>query len=223
MNIEGLSEATLEKLVDQRMIAELADLFHLDRYRDEITSMEGFGERSFANLLASVEKARSVSVAKLVYSLGILNVGLANAKLICKEFGNDIERVRHAKKEDLIEIPGIGEVIADSVVAFFESEENAKILDDLLAEVTFTAEEETGEKLSGKSFVITGSVEHFANRNELKAAIEREGGKVTGSVTAKTDYLVNNDNLSNSTKNKKAKELGIPIITEKDFLAMLEE
>ena len=223
MNIEGLSEATLEKLVDQRMIAELADLFHLDRYRDEITSMEGFGERSFANLLASVEKARSVSVAKLVYSLGILNFGLAHAKLICKEFGNDIERVRHAKKEDLIEIPGIGEVIADSVVAFFESEENAKILDDLLAEVTFTAEEETGEKLSGKSFVITGSVEHFANRNELKAAIEREGGKVTGSVTAKTDYLVNNDNLSNSTKNKKAKELGIPIITEKDFLAMLEE
>ncbi len=223
MNIDGLSEATLEKFIDERMIAEPADLFHLDRCREQITQMEGFGEKSFQNLLASIEKAREVSVAKFVYSLGILNIGLANAKLICRQFGNDIEAVRHAGREELVEIEGIGEVIADSVVAFFADEKNARILDDLLKEVTFLKEEETGDRLAGKTFVITGSVERFANRSELKAEIERQGGKVTGSVTAKTDYLINNDNQSGSSKNKKAKELGVPVITEEEFLALLGE
>ncbi len=190
MNIDGLSEATLEKFIDERMIAEPADLFHLDRWQEEITRMEGFGERSFRKLQASIEKAREVSIAKFVYSLGILNVGLANAKLICRHCGNDMEAVRHAGRDELVEIEGIGEVIADSVVAYFADEKNAGILDALL--------------------------------KELKEEIERQGGKVTGSVTAKTNYLINNDNQSNSSKNKKAKELGIPIITEEEFLALLE-
>lgn len=221
MNIEGLSEATLEKFIDEHMLAEPADLFHLDRYREQITQMEGFGEKSYQNLMASIEKAREVSVAKFVYSLGILNIGLANAKLICRQFDNDIEKVRRASREEMVEIEGIGEVIADSMAAFFEKPENGKIVDDLLKEVHFAAEETVGEKFAGKVFVITGSVEHFANRNELKEVIEREGGKVTGSVTAKTSYLINNDSLSNSSKNKKAKELDIPILTEEEFLKML--
>lgn len=223
MNIEGLSEATLEKFIDERILAEPADLFHLDRFREKITQMEGFGEKSFKKLTASVEKAREVSVAKFVYSLGILNIGLANAKLICKQFDNDIEAVRRATREELVEIEGIGEVIADSMAAFFEKPENGRIVDDLLKEVHFAAEESVGEKFAGKVFVITGSVLHFSNRNELKEVIEREGGKVTGSVTAKTSYLINNDSLSNSSKNKKAKELGVPIITEEEFLKMLDE
>ncbi len=223
MNIEGLSEATLEKFIDERILTEPADLFHLDRFREKITQMEGFGEKSFKKLTASVEKAREVSVAKFVYSLGILNIGLANAKLICKQFDNDIEAVRRATREELVEIEGIGEVIADSMAAFFEKPENGRIVDDLLKEVHFTAEEGVGEKFAGKVFVITGSVLHFSNRNELKEVIEREGGKVTGSVTAKTSYLINNDSLSNSSKNKKAKELGVPILTEEEFLKMLDE
>ncbi len=162
-------------------------------------------------------------MAKFVYSLGILNIGLANAKLICKQFDNDIEAVRRATREELVEIEGIGEVIADSMAAFFEKPENGRIVDDLLKEVHFTAEEGVGEKFAGKVFVITGSVLHFSNRNELKEVIEREGGKVTGSVTAKTSYLINNDSLSNSSKNKKAKELGVPILTEEEFLKMLDE
>ena len=223
MNIEGLSEATLEKFIAERILTEPADLFHLDRFREKITQMEGFGEKSFKKLTASVEKAREVSVAKFVYSLGILNIGLANAKLICKQFDNDIEAVRRATREELVEIEGIGEVIADSMAAFFEKPENGRIVDDLLKEVHFTAEEGVGEKFAGKVFVITGSVLHFSNRNELKEVIEREGGKVTGSVTAKTSYLINNDSLSNSSKNKKAKELGVPILTEEEFLKMLDE
>ncbi len=223
MNIEGLSEATLEKFIDEHILKEPADLFHLDRYREKITQMEGFGERSYQKLTTSIEKAREVSMAKFVYSLGIFNVGLANAKLICKQFDNKMDLIRHASREEMVEIEGIGEVIADSFAAFFEQPENERIVDDLLKEVHFIAEESAGEKFVGKVFVITGSVEHFANRNELKEAIEREGGKVTGSVTAKTNYLINNDSLSNSSKNKKAKELSIPILTEEEFLKMLAQ
>ncbi|MBQ9119085.1 MAG: NAD-dependent DNA ligase LigA [Lachnospiraceae bacterium] len=223
LNIEGLSEATLEKLIDERMLCELADLFHLEQYKERIVQMEGFGEKSYQNLTNSIEKAREVEVAKFVYSLGILNVGLANAKLICRQFDNDIARVRTATTEELTQIPGIGTVIAESIVDFFAKPENIAKVDALLAELRLQAEENVAEsKLAGKTFVITGSVEQFANRNELKDYIEKRGGKVTGSVTAKTDYLINNDNMSNSTKNKKAKELGIPIITETEFLALEE-
>ena len=224
MNIDGLSEATIEKLIAKGFVKELADLFHLEQYKEEIMSMEGFGEKSYNNLIASVNKARTVTLPKFVYSLGIPNIGLSNAKLICKEFGNDFDRVRHADFASLVDIQGIGDVIADTFIGYFRKEENNKIVDDLLKEITFEAEATAigNQSLEGKVFVITGSVEHFKNRNELKAVIEQHGGKVTGSVTSKTNYLINNDSMSNSSKNKKAKELGVAIITEEEFVGMLE-
>ncbi|MDD5935144.1 MAG: NAD-dependent DNA ligase LigA [Clostridiales bacterium] len=223
MNIDGLSEATIEKLIAEGFIKELADLFHVSKFKDAIVEMEGFGEKSFANLVASVEKARTTTLPKFIYSLGIPNVGLTNAKLICKQFDHDLDRVLHASFEDLTAIPQVGDVIADSFVKFFAKESNKVIVEDLLKEITFEKEDTSGSsnKLEGLVFVITGSVEHFANRNEVKDVIEQNGGKVTGSVTSKTNYLINNDNMSNSSKNKKAKELGIAIITEEEFLAML--
>lgn len=223
MNIEGLSEATIEKLIAEGMIKELADLFHVEKFKDVIITMEGFGEKSYTNLIASIDKARHTTLAKFIYSLGISNVGLSNAKLICKAYKNDLEAVRNATAETLVEIQGIGDVIAETFVAFFEKEENRKIVDDLLEEVTFEEEvvDESDLIFDKMNFVITGSVEHFANRNEVKALIESKGGKVTGSVTSKTNYLINNDNLSNSSKNKKAKELEIPIITELEFMEMI--
>lgn len=224
MNMEGLSEATIEKFIGRGMLRELSDFYHLDQYREEIMQMEGFGEKSYQNMKASIEKSRSTNLYRFIYSLGIPNIGVSNAKLICKEFKNDLKKIRQAKEEELIEIQGVGEVIARAFVEFFQEEDNKRIVDDLLREITFVAEEETeGEKrLEGLTFVITGSVDRFANRNEVKAVIEGKGGKVTGSVTSKTNYLINNDNLSSSTKNKKARELGIPIITEEEFIGLLE-
>ncbi len=226
MNMEGLSEATIEKFIAKGMIHELADLFHLKKYKDEIVTMEGFGEKSYKNLISSIEKARSTTTAKFLYSLGIQNIGLSNAKLICREYKNQFDEIRNAEKERLLTIPGIGDVIADAFIWFFRNENNQIIIDDLLKEIQFepseVAEDDSVNLLEDKTFVITGSVEHYANRNELKEVIEKKGGKVTGSVTAKTDYLINNDNLSNSTKNKKAKEHGIPVITEEEFIQMIQ-
>ncbi len=224
MNIDGLSEATIEKLIAEGLIKELSDLFHVKQMKDAIVKMEGFGEKSFANLIASVEKARVTTLPKFIYSLGIPNVGLTNAKLICKQFDYDLSRVLHATQEELTSIPQVGDVIADAFVSFFHNESNQAIVEDLLKEITIEKEDTSGSsnKLDGLTFVITGSVEHFANRNEVKDVIEQNGGKVTGSVTSKTNYLINNDNLSNSSKNKKAKELGIAIITEEEFLKMIE-
>lgn len=224
MNIDGMSEATLDKMIEKEFIEELPDLFHLENHAEEIKTMEGFGEKSCSNMLASIEKSRKVMMPNFLFSLGILNIGLANAKLICKEFGYDFDRIRNAKVEDLVLIGGIGEVIAQSVVDYFANEHNKAVLNRLLKEVELLVPEISDEKqsLEGKVFVITGSVYHFKNRNELKAKIEELGGKVTGSVSAKTDYLINNDNMSTSSKNKKAKELSIPILTEEDFLGMIE-
>lgn len=223
MNIEGLSEATIEKLIAKSMIKETADLFHVEKYKDTIIAMEGFGEKSFRNLVASIEKARNTSPAKFLYSLGIANIGLSNAKVICREFQDDFERIMNADRESLVAIPGVGGVIADAFVDFFQNESNQNTVTDLLKEVHLERQEINSEDLLllNKTFVITGSLEQFANRNELKELIEQKGGKVTGSVTAKTDYLINNDNLSNSTKNKKAKELGIPVITEEEFVKLI--
>ncbi|WP_312371531.1 NAD-dependent DNA ligase LigA [Lachnoclostridium sp.] len=225
MNIEGLSEATIEKLIAKGLIKELADIFHVKDFKEEITTMEGFGEKSFRNLVDSVEKARTPILAKFIYSLGIANVGLANAKLICKEFGYDFNKVSNATVDELTQIPQIGYVIAEAFVSYFQKPENKLIIEDLLKEITFEKEEvaEGPEKLKGLTFVITGSVEHFTNRNEVKDVIEQHGGKVTGSVTAKTNYLINNDNTSSSSKNKKARELGIPVITEEEFIQLLNE
>ncbi|HEX3021407.1 MAG TPA: NAD-dependent DNA ligase LigA [Lachnospiraceae bacterium] len=222
MNIEGLSEATIEKLIAKGLIKELADLFHVEKYKDEITSMEGFGEKSFANLVASIDRARHTSLAKFIYSLGIPNIGLSNAKLICKAYDYDLTRIREAEADSLDEIEGIGDVIAKTFASFFRKDENKRIVDDLLKELTFEVEQSSNEDqiFVNMNFVITGSVEHFSNRNEIKELIEQKGGKVTGSVTSKTNYLINNDNMSNSSKNKKAKELGISIITEEEFMEM---
>ncbi len=226
MNVDGLSEATLDKMIEKGFLKELPDLFHLSDYAEEIKSMEGFGQKSCDNLLASIEKSRKVMMPNFLFSLGILNIGLANAKLICKELAYDFDRIRNADLEELCSIGGIGEVIARTMMDYFANEHNNEMLDLLLKEVDLQVPEvsvtEAGQGLDGKTFVITGSVNHFKNRNELKAKIEELGGKVTGSVTGKTDYLINNDNTSSSSKNKKAKELAVPIITEEEFLQMIE-
>lgn len=220
MNIDGLSEETLEKFIDAGYIREFADIFHLDRYYEEIVATPGFGQKSYDNLMDSVEKARNVELSALIYSLGIPNIGSANAKLICKAFNNNIEKIRNASVEELIEIDGIGEIMAEKFCQYFADEDNIKKLDNLLKEVNIAEPEEntTPQNMDGLTFVITGSVEHFANRNELKSYIEKHGGKVTGSVSAKTNYLINNDAMSASSKNKKAKQLGVEIVTEEVFL-----
>lgn len=220
MNIDGLSEETLEKFIGAGYIKEFADIFHLDRYYEEIVATPGFGQKSYDNLMDSVEKARNVELSALIYSLGIPNIGSANAKLICKAFNNNIEKIRNASVEELIEIDGIGEIMAEKFCQYFADEDNIKKLDNLLKEVNIAEPEEntTPQNMDGLTFVITGSVEHFANRNELKSYIEKHGGKVTGSVSAKTNYLINNDAMSASSKNKKAKQLGVEIVTEEVFL-----
>ena len=225
MNIDGLSEATLEKFVDQGFVKEFADLFLLDRYKEQIVSMDGFGEKSYENLQAALERAKHTTMARFVYGLGIAGIGAANAKVLCRAFSDDFDALRHAKREELEQIEGIGPVIADGILAYFASEKHNEEADRMLKLVTFETETPSAESqiLAGKTFVITGSVEQFANRSEAKAFIESLGGKVTGSVTSKTDYLINNDSTSGSSKNKKAKELGIPILTEAEFLAMTRQ
>ena len=224
MNIEGLSEATLEKFIAAGFMKDFSDIYHLERFEHEIKTMEGFGEKSYANLQASVENSRNTTIPKLIYSLGIPNIGLSNAKMICEEFENNPKRLLDATTEELNQISGIGAVIAKSFVEYFQEEEHRKLLEKLLKEVKIQQEEQSqeGKIFANLNFVITGNVEHFANRREVKEAIEIRGGKVTGSVTSKTNYLINNDIESSSSKNKKARELGIPIISENEFIEMLE-
>ena len=220
MNIDGLSEETLEKFIDAGYIREFADIYRISRYREEITNTSGFGEKSYDNLITSLNKSRDVELHALIYSLGIPNIGVANAKLICKYFDNDLEKIRHATVEELVKIDGIGDKMAEKFTEYFSDKENVEKLDRLLQEVTIKNPEvnHNAQNMEGLNFVVTGSVNHFANRNEVKEYIEQRGGKVTGSVTSKTNYLINNDIMSNSSKNKKAKELGIEIITEEQFI-----
>ena len=224
MNIEGLSEATLEKFIARGFIHDFGDIFEIGKHRDEIVEMDGFGEKSFENLMTSLDKAKETTLAKVIYSLGIANIGLANAKVICRHFDDDLEKIRHADKEEISSIDTIGPVIAGSLTDYFSNEDNNRKLDHLMSHLTVKKEEKTGEQIfRNMNFVITGSVEHFANRAQAKEFIESLGGKVTGSVTSKTNYLINNDTTSNSSKNKKAKELGIPILSEEDFLKMAQQ
>lgn len=220
MNIDGLSEATLEKFVDMGFIHEFADLFHLDRYREQIVEMEGFGEKSYKNLVESVNRARNTTLPRVIYGLGIANIGAANAKMLCRFFDHDLKRMQEADVETLSAIDGVGEVIATAFVNYMREEENLRKIEALVKElqIEIPKAEEGGQTLSGLSFVITGSLKRFASRNELKEAIESKGGKVTGSVTGKTTCLINNDVNSASSKNKKARELGIPVLSEADFL-----
>lgn len=223
LNIDGLSDATLEKFIAHGFLKSLPDIFHLKQHREEIVTMEGFGEKSYENLMDSIESARSVSMAKFIYSLGIGGIGLANAKVIVAHFNQDFESIVSASVEELTAIDGIGEVLAGTFHEFFRNEEQMQIVRKLLEEIVFEKEGASGSRtLEGKTFVITGSVEQFANRNELKDYIEKSGGRVTGSVSKNTDYLINNDTTSGSSKNKKAKELGIPILSEQDFLKLAE-
>ena len=223
LNIDGLSESTLEKFLSKGFIKNDSDIFKLDRYKDEIVNMEGFGKRSYEKLMAALEEAKHTNVARFLYSLGINGIGSANAKMIAKYFDNDIDKIITAGKDDLLEIEGIGEVLANSIVDFFKDSKNIENVKSLREVLIFEAEESAGsDSFAGKVFVITGSLEHFTNRNELKELIEKNGGKVSGSVSSKTNFLINNDTASNSSKNKKAKELGVEIISEEDFLKLLE-
>lgn len=219
LNMDGLSEATLEKFVAKGYIHTYADLFHLERFKDEIVKMEGFGEKSYKNLYDSIEKARNTTLPRLLFGLGIANIGVANAKMLCKHFRFDLEKMRNADVEELSRIEGVGEIIATAFYDYFQDAENNAQLDMLLKELQMEDAVEEGEQtLAGKAFVITGSLNHFANRDALKEEIEKRGGKVTGSVTGKTVCLINNDITSTSGKNKKAKELNVPIVSEEDFM-----
>lgn len=224
LNIDGLSEMTLEKFIAAGFIHEFDDIFHLDRHRDAIVTMEGFGEKSYENLIEAAKTASHTTLPRLIFGLGIAGIGLANAKVICRHFDFDLDAMRKADAEELCAIDGIGGVLADAWVTYFKNDKNNEILDHILADLTFANEARSEEQmLAGKTFVITGSVEHFANRKELQEKIESLGGKAAGSVSAKTSYLINNDVTSNSSKNKKARELGIPILSEEDFLKMIGE
>ena len=221
LNIEGISEQTLEKFIDNGFIKEFSDIYHLDRYKDDIISMEGFGVKSYEKIIESVEKSRKTTLANVIYGLGIEGIGLANAKLICRYFEESVDKVIECTEDELLMIEGIGDVLAKGFRRYFEQPDNVLVFRNLVKELDIVVEQrEDNTPISGKVFVITGSVNHFANRDELKAYIERLGGKTTGSVSAKTHYLINNDVNSNSSKNKKAKELGIPILSEEDFLEL---
>lgn len=223
MNIEGLSEATLEKLVDEALIRTPADIFRLEGCRERIVSMEGFGDKSFENLLAAAEKASHTTPDRLLYALGIPNIGVANARMIARECRNSWSRIAGLTEEELSGIEGIGDIMAKAYVEFFAKPDNIEKVEDLLSVLTIDESfEEAADTLAGKTFVITGSLEHFENRDAAKARIEELGGKTAGSVSSKTDYLINNNINSGSGKNKKAKELGVPIITEEEFLEMIK-
>ena len=220
LNIDGLSEATLEKLIDQGFIHEYADLFRLDRYKEVITGMEGFGEKSYQNMMDSIETARHTTLPRLIYGLGIAGIGVANAKVLCRYFDYDLERMQAADEETLSAIPGVGEVLASTFTDYMRDAENLEKIAHLKEILTIETPQidESAQTLAGMSFVVTGSLNHYASRNDLKEVIEEKGGKVTGSVTGKTTCLINNDITSTSSKNKKAKELQVPILTEEEFL-----
>jgi len=221
MNMEGLSEETLKKFLEKGFVANYPDIFRLETHKDEITEMEGFGEKSYHNLIASIEKAKDVELPNFLYALGINHVGLRNAKLLCSNFGFDLEKIKQTTEEELVQVEGFGEIIAHSIAHYFRQEEHLALLEDAMQylRIKETVQAEAGESpVNGLTFVVTGDLNHFANRKELQAWIEGKGGKVTGSVTKKTNFLINNDVHSASSKNKKAAELGIPILSEEDFI-----
>lgn len=218
MNIDGLSEATLEKMVNAGMLHNLTDLFELEQYRQRWIEMEGLGEKSFDNLMQAIEKAKTIPAANLLYALGIKGIGLSIAKLIVKEYPLPLDKMHTLTTGQLAEIDGIGDVLAESFVSFFAKEDNQQLAQQLSGILSVIYPQETeANALDGLTFVITGSLSRFENRQECKDFIERQGGKVTGSVSAKTNYLINNDVHSQSSKNKKAKSLGVAIIDEDEF------
>ena len=223
LNMDGISESTLEKFIAHGFIHEFADLFHLLAHKDDICAMDGFGKTSYENIIASVEKSRNTNLARVIYAVGIPNIGVSNAKVICREYDFDPDKVINASIEDLSTIDGVGDVMAKAFREYMDDDNKRSALVNVLNEVTLekVSIDKSNSEISGKTFVITGSLNNFENRNDLKNIIEGKGGKVAGSVSAKTDYLINNDVTSNSSKNKKAKELGIPIIDESEIMRML--
>jgi len=225
LNVDGLSDQTLEKFIGHGFIHTYSDIFHLDRYREDIVHMEGFGEKSYINLTEAAERSSHTELYRVIYGLGIAGIGLANAKMLCRYFGDDIDKLRAASVDDLLEIEGIGQVLAENIVKYFKDESKMAVLDELLGELDIVKREAADDRpktLEGMSVVITGALNHFSNRKELQELIEQAGGRAAGSVSAKTAYLVNNDITSTSGKNKKAKELGVPIVTEEQFMEILE-
>ena len=224
MKIDGLSEATLEKFISVGFIKKLSDIYKLAEHKEAICNMDGFGDKSYEKLISSIEKSRDVLLPNLIYALGILNVGLSNAKIICKAFDYDIEKIKNATVEEIAVTDNIGDVIATSVFDFFHDSEKLSEFNELVNELNILIPEkkETNSNIGGKTFVITGSLNTYENRNALKDLIESLGGKVAGTVSAKTDYLINNDVTSNSSKNKKAKELNVQIISEEDFNELIK-
>jgi DNA ligase (NAD+) len=225
MNIDGLSEMTLEKLIAAGLIHTFADIYHLDAHRDVIEEMEGFGKKSCDRLLEAIEKSRETTLPRVLCAVGIPGIGISGARILCSHFGDDLAKIKEAEIEELSGVEGIGPVLAQNVYAYFRESGTAEPFDALIGElhIARAAVEDKPQILAGKTFVITGKVNHFANRDALKALIVSLGGKAAGSVSAKTDYLINNDVTSNSSKNKKARELGIAILSEEDFLAMIGE
>jgi len=221
-NIEGMSEATIEKFVEKEFLKDYTDLYGLSKYEQEIKAMEGFGEKSYQNLIKSIENSKKIQLPNFIYALGISNVGLSNAKILCRQYDYDMEKIKAASEEELTAIEGFGEVIAHEIWKYFNSKKNLELLNKVLPYLNIEKDQtEQEDKLAGMTFVITGDTYHFKNRKELQTEIERLGGKVSSSVSSKTSYLINNDNTSSSSKNKKAKELNIPIITEEDFLKLI--
>jgi len=223
MNIEGFSEQTVEKFIEAGFLTDYADIYNLDALAETIRDMHGFGARSYEKLAAAIEKSKTCALANFIYGLGIPHVGLSGARLLCRWYKHDLAAIRAAQENELLQIDGFGAVIAHSVAHYFADEAAMAILERAVAHLSFEAPEETDDSpIAGKTFVITGDVRHFDNRAALQAFIEAHGGKAAGSVSAKTAYLINNDNTSASSKNKKAQSLGIPIITEDEFMALLQ-
>lgn len=223
MNIEGLSDAIINKLADEGLIKTYADIYNLKRYKNDIISFEGFGEKSYDNLINSIEKSRNVKLANFIFALGIPDIGLSRAKLICKNYSNDINKIRNLTFEELSKIDGIGEIIAKGWIDTFNNDDFIKELELLLKEVNFTDTSiDNNQPLKDLTFVITGSVNNFTNRDELVEYIESYGGKVVKAISNNVNYLINNDITSTSTKNTKAKELGIKIISENDLMSMIQ-
>lgn len=221
MNIDGLSEATIDKLIESEVINNCVDLYHISDHKKTICSMEGFGEKSYSNLVAAIDKSRNVRLENFIYALGVPNVGLSTAKLLVKWCKGDIDKIINAKPMQLKGITGIGSKMSTDIYRFFNKEENRVLIQELMKHIVIVAEEEnTSSILQGKTFVITGDVHQFKNRKELQAKIESLGGRVSSSVSKNTDYLINNDSTSNSSKNKKAKECNVQIITELEFMKM---
>lgn len=224
MNIDGISDMILNKLITEKIVNNYKDLYHLDRYKDKIIAFDGFGEKSYNNMINSIEKSRHVKLANFIYALGIPDIGFSRAKLICNHFNNDFNKISNLTYEELSNIPGVGDVIAKEWIDTFSNPDFIEELKELKEEIDIPkASTNSNKDLDGLTFVITGSLNKFTNRDTMIEFIEEHGGKVVTSISSKVNYLINNDITSTSTKNNKAKELGINIIDEDKFLELIKE